>query len=313
MTPSYIFGIDVSKAKLDIANEEGFSKKVANTESGIAVMTEHISKITNDDTSSIMIIIESTGSYHWLVCLELASKGFDVRLINPLITKKYQKSSIRDAKSDTVDALRLAEIGRLEKHLSHFIDAKETLVVKRYQSLLAQLQKTYQQVKTSYKAADEALSVIGTEVNLHCIEEALKSLEVSIKKLKSIIEESAPPIAQKLAETRGVSLFQAAVICNAVKGRTFRNKDQLTAFFGLDVRARQSGTWRGRSKLSKRGNPYCRKILYQLGWSLWRNNEFYAQYYQRLKSNGKHYYTILIAIARKFLHFFFKNFLRSYS
>ena len=93
-----------------------------------------------------------------------------------------------------------------------------------------------------------------------------------------------------LAKIKGVSKFQASVICNAVQGRTFKNKNQLIAFFGLDVQVKQSGTWRGKEKLSKRGNSFYRMILFQLGWSLARNNEIFNEYYQRLRDNEKHYY-----------------------
>lgn len=44
-----------------------------------------------------------------------------------------------------MDAVRLAEIGQLEKGLPQFFDTGETLSAKRYHSLLAKLQKTRQQ------------------------------------------------------------------------------------------------------------------------------------------------------------------------
>ena len=106
-----------------------------------------------------------------------------------------------------------------------------------------------------------------------------------------------------------MSLFQATVLTSSVEGRTFTHRDQLAAFFGLDVKARQSGTYQGQSKLSKRGKAFYRKVLFQLGWSLKQHNPLYQEYYQKLKQAGKHYFTCLIAIARKFLRSFFQLFL----
>ncbi len=118
-------------------------------------------------------------------------------------------------------------------------------------------------------------------------------------------------MAEKLTEIKGISKFQASVLCNAVSDRTFENRDQLIAFFGLDVRKRESGMWRGREKLSKRGNSFYRMILFQLGWSLKSHNDEFRAYYQRLRADDKHYYTCIIATARKFLRFFFAHYLKS--
>ena len=81
------------------------------------------------------IVVESTGSYYWLSCLLLSENGFCVHLINPLITKRHERSSIRGVKTDTVDAKRLAEIGIIEKYLPLFFDSRESLSAKKHHSL----------------------------------------------------------------------------------------------------------------------------------------------------------------------------------
>ena len=309
MQTSYV-GIDVSKDKLDWCiklKEKELHHTSHNDETGILETMHWITENTIDTTP--LIVIESTGSYHWLVCLLLKDQDFDVRLINPLITKKYQNASIRDAKSDKVDAARLADIGRLENDLPPFFDTRETLASKRYQSLLYKLQTTKQQLQRAFNSAEEATNIIDVVIDISAVENALEALEIAIKALKKIIETTEDDLTNDLAKISGVSKFQAVVLATAVSGRKFQNRDQLTAFFGIDVRARQSGQWRGSSHLSKRGNPFYRKVLFQLGWSLWRHNPVYAEYYNKLKDEGKHYFTILIAIARKFLRFFFAHFL----
>ena len=80
-------GIDVSKAKLDIAllSKEGEMNHfiVENNESGI----KKISGRTEGYKGKI--IMESTGRYHLLSALRLSEAGFDVRVLNPLISHKY--------------------------------------------------------------------------------------------------------------------------------------------------------------------------------------------------------------------------------
>ena len=264
----------------------------------------------NGVTKHIPIVVESTGSYHWLSCLFLSESGFTVHLINPILTKRYERSSIRGAKTDTVDAKRLAEIGVIEDSLPLFLDSRENLSAKKYHSLYAKIRKGKQQLAQSYNDTKKSAELIGMHLDLDAIADCLRQMEETLKILRRIIEANISENAEKLSEVQGVSRFQASVLWSAIQGRTFANKNQLIAFFGLDVKKRESGTWRGREKLSKRGNPFYRMILFQLGWSLSQHNEEFKQYYQRLRDSGKHYYTCLIATARKFLRFFFAHYLQ---
>jgi len=91
----------------------------------------------------------------------------------------------------------------------------------------------------------------------------------------------------------------------ALRDKTFVNRDQLVAFVGFDVRTRQSGQWTGRQVISKRGNRYLRKILFQIGWGLMMNHEEYRRVYEKMRARGKNFKTCIIAIARKFLRFLF--------
>jgi len=311
-TPQSV-GIDVSKAKIDVAilwdMTETKTKPFSNqTESDMEKLVAWLND--NGVAKDTPIVVESTGSYHWLSCLLLSEKGFMVHLINPLITKRYEQSSIRGTKTDTVDAKRLAEIGVIEKNLPLFFDSRESLSAKKYHSLYAKIKKVKQQLTRSYKDAVESAEIIGMSLNLDTIKDCLNQIEETLKVLRKIIEENVSEMAEQVAGIKGVSRFQASVLCNAVEGRTFENKNQLIAFFGLDIKKKESGTWRGREKLSKRGNSFYRMVLFQLGWSLARNNEEFGKYYQRLRDNGKHYYTCLIATARKFLRFFFAYYLK---
>lgn len=298
-------GIDIAKIKFDIAvwqHGNTFINQFSNTKEGCQLCLDWLQGLK---VSTATVIVESTGSLHWLVCLIFVDAGYDVRMINPIITKKYQKSSIRDAKNDQIDAKRLIDIARIEENLPVFFDSRETLTRKRYESLLAMLGHTKQQVQRSYNDAIEALQTIDVSIDLDCMKDCLDVINSAIETLKMIITNTATPFAKQVAETKGISLFQATVLTNATLGRHFKTRDQLIAFFGLDIRVRQSGKWQGKGSLSKRGNPFYRKILFQLGWSLWRNNPTYREYFEAMKSRDKHYFTCILATARKFLRHFF--------
>jgi len=61
----------------------------------------------------------------------------------------------------------------------------------------------------------------------------------------------------------------------------------------------------GRQVISKRGSPYLRKVLFQIGWGLMMHNEEYQRAYRAMRARGKKYKTCVIAMARKFLRFLF--------
>lgn len=312
--PPQSVGIDVAKAKIDVAilteESETKTKQFPNqTEEDMERLVTWLGE--NGVQKDSPIVVESTGSYHWLTCILLSEQGYRVHLINPLITKRYEKSSVRGGKSDTIDAKRLAEIGIIEKDLPLFFDSRESLSSKKYHSLYAKVKKVNQQLTRAYKEAVESAENIGVSLNLSSLEECLSQIKETLRVLKEIIEDNASERAKEMAEIPGVSKFQASVLCNALEGRIFENKNQLIAFFGLDVKVRQSGAWRGREKLSKRGNSFYRLVLFQLGWSLSRHNEVFREYYERLRSDGKHYYTCLLATARKFLRYYFSQYLKS--
>ena len=78
----------------------------------------------------------------------------------------------------------------------------------------------------------------------------------------------------------------------------FRNADAFVAFMGLDVRVRDSGKFRGRRKLTKKGDPEIRRLLYNAAMSACRHPHW-KSYYQSLRDRGFSGTAALMALARK--------------
>ena len=89
----------------------------------------------------------------------------------------------------------------------------------------------------------------------------------------------------------------------------FTHKQALTAFAGLDSPPNQSGTKDLKSSnISKRGNPYLRKVLFQVCNVLVVNRPIDNPVYQFLdkkRAEGKHYYCYMTAASNKFLRIYF--------
>ena len=299
-------GIDVSKSSLSFAtlrvDHSAVVKSCPNSEDGIDSMLSFFKECKAGIT--VPCVIESTGDYHLRCALMVADAGFKVNVINPLITKQYQRVSVRNSKDDSVDAVRLARIGLLEPNLKQFKATKQSIGLKKVVASVGKLDHYKQQLKAHLKQLKDAELLLGMKVNLSQLEKTITSIEKQIDEFEAYIYDHAPKEAIEIANgVRGVSQASVAKVLSLLDGHEFADKHKLVAFTGLDVAARRSGAWKGRERISKRGNPHFRKLLFQMAWGLKQHNIVYREYYQRMRERGKHYFTCLIAVARKFLRF----------
>ena len=65
----------------------------------------------------------------------------------------------------------------------------------------------------------------------------------------------------------------------------FNNLKQLNNYLGLSLRERQSGMYKGRAKLSKRGRPLARKVLSLIILPLVKKQALYGASYHKSKEH----------------------------
>ncbi len=306
-------GIDVSKKYLNICFLGTHGKalkqfRVFNSVPGINALIKQI-EISKKNQP---IIIEATGDYHLLTCVMLSENQFNVKEINPIIFNKYLKASIRKCKTDKKDAFNLAKIGILYlDKLAAFSRSRKSVLLRKKISLLNSLTKRRQGMKLSLNSHIETVKKLGSDMHndssIIALENVIKELEKAMKQLESeidqIIKSDNSKEVRLLAKTVGVSEKSSGILMNFLANKQFDNRGQLAAFAGLDTSVRESGSSvNGKRKLSKRGNAILRKTLVQVAWGLKMHNEAFqklAAYYQ---SKGRHYFEILVILARKFLY-----------
>jgi len=305
-------GIDVSKQQLDISLVLG--KKniiehfvVENSIKGINKLMKRISDFAEK------IVMESTGRYHFLVAFTLAQAGYDVRVVNPLLARKYLSASIRNNKTDKADSKILGEMAIVEKALpASFNLSKIDIQLRQKMGLMASLEKQIQQFKAvmrDYNFFQEKISITSSEAEdalsdtLKTLEKCKKALE---KEFQDIIQESKKDLNDSkchhalLISIPGVSSFAASLIVQFLDTSVNSAKSWI-AYIGMDIAARQSGTWKGKGRLSKRGNPYLRKRLFGVAWGSVMTNAQFKSYYYDLKERGLKHVEALLTIARKIL------------
>jgi transposase len=82
----------------------------------------------------------------------------------------------------------------------------------------------------------------------------------------------------------------------------FARIDQVVAYAGLDLRVKESGKWKGQTKLSKRGSGRLRRSLYLAAWrSIRLATSPFGIYYHRLVDRGMKKGMAVVAVMRKLL------------
>lgn len=303
-------GIDVSKAKLDVSllDREGESSHfiVSNDEEGLLEIVKRLKGFEGK------IVLESTGRYHLLSALTLHEKGFHVFVVNPLLSSKYLKANIRKNKTDKIDAGKLAEMAIIEKDLVEFRSDKKSIEIRQKIGLMASLEKEMQTMKAilrGYTESQEKLKIRSSSTETAMVSQ-MNDLQKLLRKLEKEIEEAVLKAKENqkdiLTSIPGVSSFVAALITQFFSHDFQRSPKQWIAYCGMDIANKESGTWKGHGRVSKRGNAYLRKRLFSAAWGAMMHDENFKAYYETLKGQGRKYKEILVIIARKIIRIAYK-------
>ncbi len=106
-------GIDVSKGKSMIAVMRPFGEvilppfEVGHTVSELSRLADQLKSLDGETR----VVMEATGNYHTPVATLLAGKGLYVSVVNAMLVHDYGNNSLRRAKTDKKDAVKLANYG----------------------------------------------------------------------------------------------------------------------------------------------------------------------------------------------------------
>ncbi len=100
----------------------------------------------------------------------------------------------------------------------------------------------------------------------------------------------------------GISYISAATVIGETLGfESIVNAKQLTSYAGYDVVLRESGNFKGKTRISKKGNSHIRAALHMPSMTCVRCNPTLKQFYNRLKPKKAKPLVALIAVQRKLL------------
>ena len=129
------------------------------------------------------------------------------------------------------------------------------------------------------------------------IKEIEKEINVIVKQDKELNDRLG-----KIQSIPGVGLITAVTIVAETNGfSTINSIKQLTSFAGMDILILESGLWKGKSRISKKGNSHIRKALYFPSFTKIKYDSATQQYYERLKIKKAKPMIAAVAVQRKLL------------
>jgi transposase len=148
-------------------------------------------------------------------------------------------------------------------------------------------------------------SINRSQKHIDFINKQVKQIEKEITNFVNQDEKLKTKIGY-LESIPGVGLVTAAVIVVETNGfAAFESIKQLTSYAGLDVRIQESGKWKGKSKISKRGNSHIRKALYMPSISKKTHDLKSKQFFERIKEKKGIGMIAIVAVERKLLGLMF--------
>lgn len=297
----HTIGIDMSKDTFHAAFDETEVIIFKNNESGIArfveVMIEH--GCVKENT---VIGTESTGVYHLLFCNKLRVSGWNVKVVNPLITSRMFRSTLRHAKTDREDAIAIRKTLQTGAGYT-YTDTPEILALKtlvREREALCRMR-----AETKQRIHAHAIRAKASGLPLHdSFSGSITLFTFEMKEIEKEMRTYAAPTQKLLRSIPGIGLVTAAALVAHVGDiHRFSSPEKLVAYIGLDCRVHESGTSiHGKGYITKRGNRYLRYILFNAAFIAQRRNPDLKKYLQKKISEGKHYFSALCAVERKLVH-----------
>ena len=285
-----IVGVDVSKARLDLFDWD------AQRPTSIANEAAEIDAWLAGFTLPIRLAIEPTNRYLLELAERASALGHAVYLIDPHRLSHYRAGVGQRVKADVQDAQLLARYLVREgddlrpwKPLSHG--------QQRFWRLLRR-RATVVRARVQLRQSLQGLGALEEEV-----EELLGSCKALIRKMDRELQAQARELGWGVELNRcqaipGIGpLTSMALVAIYHHGR-FRNADAFIAFMGMDVRVRQSGRWRGQSKLTKKGDPEVRRLLFNAAMQ-GRRDALWEPYYLAMRERGFSTTAAFVALGRK--------------
>lgn len=263
MSEAPIIGIDVDSAGLVVATYgHPGTRQVANQATAIGHWLAGL-------PAHSRIGLESTSHYHELTVKLAQAAGHTVFVLNPREVRHYALGVGRRGKTDRVDAQVIARyVAKEGDHLHAYVPRtpaqQQMHVLQQQRAAVTRSQAMLQQALSAHGAVSDTFQPM-----LAAIGKTLRELDRQIQALSRQGPEAA--LYRRLMTIPGVGPVIAACLAHHLTRWPLTGADAWVAYTGLDPRANDSGRKTGVRRLSKRGEPTLRQMLYMAAMTFARN------------------------------------------
>ncbi len=290
-----VVGIDISKDSFHVCikeKQEGVKAKIlgshsfSNSIEGFINLLEWVFKRRKTD-NKVLFVMEATGSYYEDLAYFLYEKQEEVFVVLPNKIKHFAKSLNLKSKTDKIDAGLIASIG-IERELDKWEPmspqykqlrdlCREMLSAKKE---LSRIKCQLHAMNHSHDKNQKVVEIKKSQVVFY--ENTIQLLEDEIK--KSVDADSC--LKQRIAKiekVKGLGIITIVIVLCETNGfLMFKNIRQVVSFAGLDVVLKESGKYKGKTKISKKGNARIRQSLYMPALTATQHNETIKNLHKRI-------------------------------
>ena len=278
-----VVGIDVAKATFDLATQKADGKrkdlsKVSNNVSGIARARRWVA----EHAPGAAICMEATGIYHEALAEALVADGHTVYVINPAQITAYGRSELSRTKTDRTDAQLIMRFGLAQRAANKPPRPWQPLPVN--QKLLREMMRRLDDLKELRQMEANRLEVSAASV-LPSIHRVIAIVQAQIEEIERMIRnhiDSDPDLRGRrdlLTSIPGIAETTSAWLLASVGDMSqFSDVRQLVAHAGLNPAVRESGKFKGHTRISRIGDAALRAKLYMPAVCAQRHNPICARH-----------------------------------
>lgn len=288
-------GIDISKDDFHVCVKEKVangtviikgSHSFRNNVIGFSELVLWVSKRENPGVS-VRYIMEATGSYYENLAYYLYESGNRVSVVLANKIKHFAKSLNLKTKTDKVDSLLIAQIG-IEREMPEWKPMSPKYkelrdLCREMLSLKKEKSRAMCQFHAMNHSHDKTPSVVRIkQEQIDFYEKAILEIEAEIARLVNADADLKNRI-DKIQKVKGLKLNTIIVVLCETNGfQMFESTRQVVSYAGLDVVMKESGNFKGKTKISKKGNVRIRQCLYMPAMSAIQYNTGIKDLYNRI-------------------------------
>ncbi len=226
----------------------------------------------------LSFVMEATGVYYEDLAYFLYSSKEQVSVVLANKIKNYAKSLNIKTKTDKVDSKVIAGFG-IERKLDEWKPmspvykelrdhCRELLSIKK------EMNRARNQLHAMIRSHNKSKSIIKLKTDqIKFYEKAIKSIEKELHKIVDRDRQLKEKL-RKLQTITGIGFETSVILASETNGfALFKSIRQLVSYAGLDVEFKESGKFKGKTRITKKGNSRIRQALFMPAMSATRYNE----------------------------------------